>query len=95
MEKILVTTDLSANSKAGIRYAIHLAKLRNAELIILNVYHVLRASAWSDKKYAHYAEQIIENLTNDLASFVKDIYHSSGIQEVSYQCVLQNNNRCS
>lgn len=37
MEKVLVTTDLSVNSLAGLRFAIQLATQRNLELLFLHV----------------------------------------------------------
>lgn len=37
MKRILVTTDFSANSKAGVRFAIQLALQTKCELVFYNV----------------------------------------------------------
>ena len=64
MTKILVTTDLSANSKAGIRFAAQLALKTGADLVFYNVIGVMKPTSWSDKKYKSYAEvQIMESQT--------------------------------
>lgn len=88
MEKIVVTTDFSANSKTGIRYAINLARARHAELIILHVFTVLRASSWSDQKYEQYVQYNRDILMKDLKSFIRTIFRSMDITFNDYQLVL-------
>jgi hypothetical protein len=56
MEKILVTTDQSTNSKSAIRFGIKLAKQREAELIILHIYHLLKPFKWSKQAFEEYAD---------------------------------------
>jgi nucleotide-binding universal stress UspA family protein len=56
MEKILVTTDQSSNSKAAIRFAIQLAKQRKAELIILHIYHNIKPFSWSERIFEEYED---------------------------------------
>lgn len=57
MEKILVTTDQSVNSKAAIRFAIKLASQRKAQLTILHVYHLLKPFKWTDHAFAAYTTE--------------------------------------
>lgn len=42
MKKVLVTTDFSENSKAGIRFAIQWASQQRLSLIFVHVLHILR-----------------------------------------------------
>lgn len=91
MEKILVTTDQSANSKSAIRFAIKLANQRKAELVILHVYNLLKPFKWTEKAFTHYTAQFCEKTTKELLAFIAEIY--SGIQEpeINYQLVLVSN----
>lgn len=79
MEKIVVATDFSANSKSGIRFAIQLAQLRNAELIFLHVYQVLRASFWSDQQYQHNIDHHRQVLMKEFPAFINSVYKSMSI----------------
>ncbi|MBN9481932.1 MAG: hypothetical protein BGO70_15280 [Bacteroidetes bacterium 43-93] len=85
---IVVTTDFSANSKAGIRFAVQLAKQRNAELIILHVYQVLRASFWSDTKYQNYVDQFREIWLQELTGFVQGIFRHSNTKPANYRLAV-------
>ena len=46
MKRILVTTDFSTNSKAGVRFAIQLASQTKCELTFYNVHETLKSNAW-------------------------------------------------
>lgn len=91
MEKILVTTDQSANSKAAIRFAIKLAKQRKAELIILHVYHLLKPFKWSDHAFAEYTDSFRKKTTEEMSAFIAGIYHDIHEDEIRYQLVLVSN----
>ena len=54
MEKILVTTDFSANSKAGLRFAIQLASQYKFGLTFFHSYYVLIPTGWSNSKISEY-----------------------------------------
>ncbi len=88
MEKILVTTDQSINSKAAIRFAIKLAKQRKAELIILHVYHLLKPFNWTDLAFDEYGDSFREKTISELKSFIADIYHDIHEPEINHQLVL-------
>jgi len=88
MEKILVTTDLSVNSKAGIRFAMELAKQRKAELIVLHVFHVLKATSWSAEKYQYYIQRTEENISQELSSFIKGVRRAPNIAKGDYKIAL-------
>jgi len=88
MKKILVTTDMSGNSKAGIRFAIKLAASLGAELIILHVHHLLRASFWSESEYELYLRKHTENTMEELQPFVKHIYNRLTYTAGKYRIAL-------
>jgi len=88
MEKILVTTDLSAKSKPGIRFAMAFARQRKAELVILHVFHVLKATSWSTEKYQNYVHRTEENLSKELSSFIKDIARTTNVPKIDYRIAL-------
>lgn len=88
MEKILVTTDLSVNSKPGIRFAMQLAKQRKAELIILHVFYVFKETSWSIKRYEDYIQRTREKLYKGLSSLMKSIRRASNIPKVAFQMEL-------
>ncbi len=79
MEKIIVATDLSANSRAGIRFAIKTAEARNAELVFVYVYKVLRASFWTDEEYQAHIDRRGEVYQGELYQFIKGIYRTMRI----------------
>ncbi|MDP9079383.1 MAG: universal stress protein [Bacteroidota bacterium] len=91
MEKIVVTTDQSVNSKAAIRFAIKLAKQRNAELTILHVYHLLRPFKWSEHAFAEYTDIFRKKAVKELTSFIAGIYHEIHEPDIDYQLVLVSN----
>lgn len=91
MEKILVTTDQSTNSKAAIRFAIKLAKQRKAELIILQVYHLLKPFKWSDHAFEVYTDTFRKKTVDELTAFIAGIYHEIHETEINYQLVLVSN----
>lgn len=88
MDKILVTTDLSANSRAGLRFAINWAQQKKAQLIFLHVHQVLRASTWSDAKYDFYVGEDKKRLMSELESFVGSVYKSMKVAPDKYKCEL-------
>lgn len=88
MNRILVTTDLSANSRAGLRFAIKLAEQKKLELVFLFVHQVLRASTWSDAKYEYYVSEDRENIMNELTSFVSTTYKQMKVTPGKYKCAV-------
>ena len=91
MEKILMTTDQSVNSKAAIRFAIKLAKMRKAKLIVLHVYHLLKPFKWSDHAFAEYTDTYVKKTAEEITSFIAGIYHDINEPEINHQLVLVSN----
>jgi len=91
MEKIIATTDLSQNSRAGMRFAIKLAQSGNAAILFLHIHHVLRASMWSDQEYARYVQANKDSLMEELSSFVKGVYRSMKMAPLNYELAVHHN----
>lgn len=87
MEHIIATTDLSPNSRAGMRFAIQLAQQRNASLTFLHIYQVLRASFWSDQQYGHYIAAARQAVMEELSRFVREVYRSMKVKQGDYEVV--------
>ncbi len=89
MIKILATTDMSANSRSGMRYAILLAAQLKAEITFIHVHMVLRASTWTDAVYRHYIEEEKMVLEHDLHDFIRSVYHSVRMVDPVYHMVIR------
>ena len=51
MKKILATTDFSPASKAGIRFAMQLAKQTKGTVIVFHAMGLPKPTRWDDNKY--------------------------------------------
>ena len=89
MKKILVTTDFSKNSKAGIRFAIQLASQTPCELIF---YHVapLGLDAWTQLDYNNLKSAENEFLKEKLTQFIKTIYKETARVAGKIDWVIEN-----
>lgn len=79
MAKILVTTDFSPNSKAGIRFAIQLSQQRECELTFFHSYHIVKPSNWDENKFTSFQNSEAVSLKKKLEAFVNAIYKKLGI----------------
>jgi|SRR5688572_16816025 len=69
MEKILVTTDFSVNSKAALRFATQLASQNKFELTFFHSYYVLIPTSWSNNKISEYKKIEVKKIQNKLDRF--------------------------
>jgi nucleotide-binding universal stress UspA family protein len=74
MLKVLTTTDFSANSKAGIRFAIQLASQQACEITFFHSYHIMKPSIWDAKRFTSYEKSETVKIKNKLEKFVAAIY---------------------
>jgi nucleotide-binding universal stress UspA family protein len=88
MNTIIAATDMSANSRPALRYALQLAATINAKLHIVNVYNVLRASMWTDAQYEFYRTKTQQVLTNELEAFVKSVRPDCNHVPINYETAL-------
>lgn len=88
MKKILVTTDFSAHSKAGLRFAIQLSVQQKYELTFFHSYNLIKPTSWSDASFAAYEKKEVEKIQKKLNQFVESVYKSMGIVSKSKKCVI-------
>jgi nucleotide-binding universal stress UspA family protein len=89
MKKVLVTTDLSSNSKAGIRFAIQLAKQAGFTLAFYHGIELDKPTRWSNQQFDDYAQREINNANNQLANLVSKVYKDAGIKPGKYTLVVE------
>ena len=89
MEKILVTTDFSANSKAALRFAIQLASQNKFDLTFFHSYYVLIPTSWSNNKISEYKKIEEKKIQNKLDRFVEMMYKNMGINSSKFECVIK------
>lgn len=87
--KILVTTDLSNSSKAGLRFAIQLSSQQRSTLIFYHVMHAPMPTSWSEQKCMRYVEQQISETKAKLQLFVKQVYRQMGLATKNPECVVE------
>jgi len=88
-KKILVPTDLSTNSKAGIRFALHIAEQSKDPLVFYHCISLLKPSRWSEAKYDDYVKKELETARKNLVKMIEDIYQKSGLKKKKFECVVQ------
>ncbi|MCE7043786.1 universal stress protein [Dyadobacter sp. CY312] len=89
MKKILVTTDFSEDSKAGLRFAIQLASQNNFALTFFHSYNVMAPTAWPAERIMDYEKSEAAKIQQKLDQFVEEIYHEFGIKPEHIQCMIK------
>lgn len=89
MKKVLVTTDLSKNAKAGLRFAIQLTAQSPVALTFFYVYHLLKPTSWSDTTFAAYKKSEAEKNQKKLDQYVNSIYKNKGEVPKNIKCVVK------
>jgi nucleotide-binding universal stress UspA family protein len=79
MKKILVTTDFSSNSKAGIRFAIQMASQQECELTFFHSYYIMKPTSWGEKTFTSYEHHEATKIKAKLEKFVSSVYVSMGL----------------
>ena len=87
--KILVTTDFSVNSKAGLRFAISLAEFRKTELIFFHSYFLPKPTSWSEATYSDYEKTEKLKLLNRFNKFVTAVYKAMNVPIGKIKCVME------
>ncbi|MBK8054021.1 MAG: universal stress protein [Saprospiraceae bacterium] len=89
MNKLLVTTDLSANSKGAIHFALQLASQTGATLIFYNVIEITSPTMWNQVKWAEYCQTEVERNQNLLSKFTRNILKNKNIIPPVYECICE------
>ena len=74
MKKVLVTTDLSKNAKAGLRFAIQWATQSPVALTFFYSYHLMKPTSWSHAAFATYQKSEAAKNQKKLDQYVNSIY---------------------
>lgn len=88
MKKILVPTDFSTKSKAGLRFAIQMASQSEYELTFFHSYHIMKPVSWSDAAFEAYEKKEVDKLLKNLNQFVESVYKSIGVAFKIKKCVV-------
>ena len=88
MKKILVTTDFSANSKAGIRFAIQMASQQLCELTFLHVYYQTKPYPKADKIILSHEKHESKKIESKLDKFVSAVYKGMGLVPSNLKLVI-------
>lgn len=89
MKKILVTTDFSDKSKAGLLFAIQLATQNKFTLTFFHAYHILIPTAWNIVRMEEYEKEQAKIIQERLNRFVEKIYNGLKIIPSNKNCVIQ------
>lgn len=89
MKRILVPTDLSANSKAGILFAVQLASQSNATIDFIYTFNLVRQFNWSDEYFEQYRINQSELYRENLNRFIDEFCATIPIKVGSYSCALE------
>lgn len=88
METIVVTADQSVSSKSTLRFANKLARTRNAKLVILHIYHVLKPLIWSENSYQVYKQSLLAQTRKEMTTIINKTIRSMKLSDNSFQLVM-------
>ncbi|MCK6695196.1 MAG: universal stress protein [Thermoanaerobaculia bacterium] len=89
MKKILVTTDFSTHSKAGMRFAIQLAGRMKAELVFFHCFQALIPTTIHRDRIENSMQEQAEKHLKKLEKFVAGLYRSMKMTPSRYRCVVK------
>ena len=88
MKKILVTTDFSAHSKAGMRFAIQLATQKKAELIFYHCFQAMLPTTIQGEFIETSVRKQANTYLQKLEKFVASLYQSMHLSPGTNRCVV-------
>ena len=88
MDRILVPTDFSSNSKRGMRFAMQWATQQKIEIVYLHVYHPVSYPCWTLEEFEWNASRQVAKLSVKLKKFVENCYKASHVNPGKYSCVV-------
>jgi nucleotide-binding universal stress UspA family protein len=87
--KIIVPTDFSTNSKAGIRFAIQLASQNGSTLVFYHCIELLKPMKWTDGQFKTYVTNQLASTEIQLRTFVEKCYDQTIQGNGKYECVVE------
>lgn len=91
MKKILVTTDFSAHSKAGMRFAIQLASQKKAELVFFYCFQAMLPTTIQGKFVDTSVQKQAKTHLQKLEKFVAGLYKTMEATPGTHRCVVVEN----
>ena len=88
-KKILVTTDFSDESKAGLRFAIQLASQYEYDLTFFHSFYIMIPTSWNYVKQEAYEKEETKKIQEKLKNFVDMVYKSMKVAKVNKKCVIK------
>lgn len=88
MKKILVPTDFSDNSKAGVQFAIHWAAQQKLQLIFIHILHMLPLTEWDVSSLAKIGEDEEKISKTTLEKFIETIYRKMKVKPGNISFVI-------
>ena len=88
---ILVPTDLSVNSEAGVRFAMQLAKQGKSSLVFYHCIPLMKPTRWSEAKYEAYVKEQVDEASKNLDRFIQRVYKDAGVRRSKVECVVRHN----
>jgi len=85
---LLVPTDLSPRSRAGVRFAAQLAEQAGYAITFFYCHPVLKPTRWSEKKYQEHLVAEVEKANRNLRHFVRNAYRSAPGQKVNIRFLI-------
>ena len=88
-KKIVVPTDFSANSKAGIKFAVQLASQNNSILVFYHCIELIQPMRWTDGQFKTYVKNQLARTTAELTAFVDKCYQQMGVSKGKVEYVAE------
>jgi nucleotide-binding universal stress UspA family protein len=89
MPKILVPTDFSINSKAGIRFALQWSLQQKLTIQFIHFFHTRRLPQWTDAEFKINVDREAVYFTRKLEQFIRAVYKSTNIVPGKYNCLAK------
>ena len=86
---ILVTTDLSNNSKAGVRFAIQLAAQTQSKLVFYHVIELLTPTSWSKADAMSFVDTTLKTGEEKMNVFLNAIYALFPAMSVKHESIIE------
>jgi len=86
--RILVPTDLSIASRAGLRFAIQWSRQQPVELLFVHVLNIPKPPAWTEKEYKTYSDSQCDQHRQRLKTFVRNAYKQARVHQRTCTLIL-------
>lgn len=90
MDTLLVTTDFSEHSRAGLRFALQLAAQGRFKLVFLHVTELLKPIKWTESFYKSFEQNELSKLEQELKTLVMGVSAEMGSTIIDPQYVVRN-----